>query len=61
MSDDQTKTVHSDLARARTFAFATAATTAIATLDCSFKRAYVDPPYKDVSRISVLPFPAPMN
>ena len=61
VSGDHTKPVSSELARARTSEMATAAATAKATLDDSVKRAYVKLSYKDVSCISVLPFPASLN
>ena len=61
MSGDHTKPVSSDLARARTAELATAAALANSTLDDSVRRAYVKPSYKDVSRISVLPFTASLN
>ena len=55
------KPIYSDLARARTAEIATAAATAKATLDDSIRRAYVKLSYIDVSRISVLSFPASLN
>ena len=58
---DHTKPICWDFARARTTGIATAAATAKATLDDSFRRAYVKLSYKDVSRTSVLPFPASLN
>ena len=61
VSSDHNKPIYSDLARARTAEIATAAATAKATLDDSVRRAYVKLSYKDVSRISVLPFPASLN
>ena len=61
VSGDRTKPIYSDLARARTAETATAAATAKATLDDSVLRAHLQLSYKDVSRISVLPFAASMN
>ena len=61
MSGDHTKPISSGLARARTVELATAAATAEAMLDDSVRRAYVKLSYKDVSRISVLMFPASLN
>ena len=61
VSGDHTKSIFQDLARARTAEIATAAATARATLNDSVRRAHVTLSYKDVSRISVLPFPASLN
>ena len=61
MSGDCTKPVSSDLARKRTAELATAAALATSTLDDPVRGAYVKLSYKDVSRISVLPFPASLN
>ena len=61
VSGDHTKPVSSDLARERTAELATAAALAKSTLDDSVRRAYVKLSHKDVSRISVLPFPASLN
>ena len=61
VSGDHTKPVSSDLACARTSAIATASATAKAMFDDSVKRACVELPYEDVSRISVLPFPTSLN
>ena len=61
MSSDRTKPVSSDSTRERTAQLATAAALAKSTLDDSVRRAYVKLSYKDVSRISVLPFPASLN
>ena len=61
VSGDHTKPISLDLARARTAEIATAVATAEATLDDSVRRAYVKLSYKDVSSISVLPFPAFLN
>ena len=61
VSGDHTKPVSSDLARERTAELATAAALAKCTLDDSVRRAYVKLSHKDVSRISVLPFPASLN
>ena len=55
---DRTKPVSSDLARARTAELTTAAKRAKSTLGNSVRSAYVKLTYKDVFRISVLPFPA---
>ena len=62
VSGDRTKPVPSELAatRERTAELATAEALAKSTLD-SVRRVYVKLPYKDVSRISVLPFPASLN
>ena len=57
VSDDHTISVSSDLVRARASSIATASATAKATLDDSMKLAYSKLPYKEVSRISMLPFP----
>ena len=61
VSGDHTKSVSSYLVRTRTSAIATAPATAKATLDDSVKCANDKPPYEDVSRISVLPFPTSLN
>ena len=61
VSGERTKPVSSDLALERTAELATAAALAKSTLDDSVRRAYVKLSYKDVSRISVLPFPASLN
>ena len=61
VSGDRTKPVSSGLARERTAELATAAALAKSTLDDSVRRAYLKLSYKDVSRISVLPFPASLN
>ena len=61
VSGDRTKPVPSDLARERTAELATAAALAKSTPDDPVGRAYVKLPYKDVLRISVLPFPASLN
>ena len=61
MSGDRIKPVSWHLARARTAEFATAAALAKSTLNDSVRRAYVKLSHKDVSRISVLPFPATLN
>ena len=61
VSGDRTKPVSSDLAGERTSELATAAALAKSTLDDSVRRAFVKLFYKDVSRISVLPFPASLN
>ena len=61
MLGDRTKPVSSDLARKRAAALTTAAALAKYTLDDSVRRACVKLSYKDVSRISVLPFPASLN
>ena len=58
---DRTHPVSLDLARSRTSAIATAATSAKATLDDSVKRVYVKLPYKGVAHISVPPFPTSLN
>ena len=61
VSGDRTKPVSSGLARERTTELATAAALAKSTIDYSARRAYVKLSYTDVSRISVLPFPASLN
>ena len=61
VSGDRTEPVSSDLARERTAEPATAAALAKSTLDDSVRQAYVKLSYKDVSHISVLPFPAYLN
>ena len=61
VTDDRTKPVSSELARARTSAIATAAATAKATLGDSVKRGYVKLPVTGVARICVLPFPKSLN
>ena len=61
VSGDRTKPVSSDLARDRTAELAIAAALAKSTLDDSVRRDCVKLSYKDVSRISVLPFPASSN
>ena len=61
VSGDRTKPVSSDLARERTAELATAAALAKSTLDDSVRRAYVKLSHQDVSRISVLAFPASLN
>ena len=61
VSGDRTKPVSSDLVRERTAELATAAALDKSTLDDSVRRAYVKLSYKDVSRISVLPFTASLN
>ena len=58
---DRTKPFSSDLARERTAELATAAALAKFARDDSVRRAYVKLSYRDVSRISVLPFPASLN
>ena len=60
-SGDCTKPVFSDLARERTAELAIAAALANSTLGDPVRRAYVKLSHKDVSRISVLPFPASLN
>ena len=61
VSGDRTKPVSSDLACKRTAELATTTALAKSTLDDSARRAYVKLSYKDVSRISALPFPASLN
>ena len=61
VSGDHTKPISSDLARGRTADLAAAAALAKSTLDDSVRGAYAKLSYKDISRISVLPFPAPLN
>ena len=60
-SSDRTKPVSSVLACERTAELATAPALAKSMLDDSVRRAYVKLSYKDVSRISALPFPASLN
>ena len=61
LSDDRTNPVSSGLARERTVELATVAALAKSALDDSVRRAYDKLPHIDVSRISVLPFPASLN
>ena len=61
VSGDRTKPVSSNLARERTAKLDTPTALAKSTLGDSVRRTCVKLSYKDVSRISVLPFPASLN
>ena len=61
VSGDRTNPFSSDLAHERTAELAAAAALAKSTLDDSVWRAYVKHSYKDVSRLSVLPFPVSLH
>ena len=61
VSGDRTKPVSCDFSHGRIAELAIAAALSKSTLDDSVRRAYVELSYKDVSRISVLRFPASLN